>query len=1212
MGTFFRFAGLVAPVALLAACGDSSPTGVSLNPPAASRFVIPRGASPVGAAIALGVTPMAIDEHGIPRLFHAAHAPLAPAATATETALIHVRRLAPAWGVRTVPGLEALGEVTVGGGTIVRLRQTIDGMPVDGGELRVYVTANGGLVAASGLMVGAETPRARPRFVDDDVAAVSRAMHHTYGSAFDGGKLVVKRRRDDGSRILTGRSGTIEVQLANARKIWHRTGDHLTAAWVTEAYASATTTTNGDAFQTITAADDGRVLEHHSLVADASFNYRVFAEDVGERHPFDGPIVDSTPHPTGVPTGLYPAYVTPNLVAVDGLNHPVGSATADSWLPAGATETVGNNVEAYTDLNAPTGLSFGDFRATVTAAGSFDRTFDTAQTPLASQAQQMAGITSLFYTMNWLHDFWYDHGFTETAGNGQDQNFGRGGQDRDALLAEAQDNALGGSRNNANMSTPSDGLPPRMQVFVWSGKQELKVTAQPADRGPTVGSAAFGPQSFDATGLLVLADDGTAPGSDACTPLTNNVTGKVVLVDRGACGFKSKVLRAQQAGAIGVVLANNQGTTPINMADDATITTPITIGTISVTLAEGTALKTDLGAGSVNVTLHRLSGVDLEGTLDASVVGHEFGHYLHHRLSLCDTTMCAAMSEGWADFSALLLQARDGDDLTGAYPVGIYSTQSFNGDPAYFGIRRAPYSVKQTINSLAFHHMSNDAVLPTTHPFLAFGNNAEVHNAGEVWAAMLWEGYVALQQATPGQFDAVRAKMAEYVVAGLLIAPPQATPTEMRDAILTAVHAASVTDHDVLAAAYARRGFGSCAVSADRDSTTFIGIVDSTELKGNTVTGAVSATPLTSCDTDGAVDGGETGRIVLPIANRGPVDLTNVTVTVTSTTPGVTIATAAQQIATLPAYGTADITVDFSLADTATTPLAGDFAIEIAAANACNATLTVPLALRLNVDDVASTSATDTFDTAVSVWTAATDSLPAWRQTRETALDGAWHADDNGSTSNTTLTSPMLTADATTPVTVTFQHSYQFEGDATTAFDGGVIEISTNGITFNDVTTFTGVDPGYNGTLTTGGSNNPLAGRLAYVVKNAANPAVDTVTLDFGTQLAGQTFQLRFRVGTDQGAGAPGWDIDDVVFTGIVGTPFPTQVADAGDCAQPMPDAGVPVGPDGSVPVGPDADEPDPMMPDGDGGCCDAGPLRAGNFGVALGVLALLLRRRRR
>lgn len=1148
---------------------------------------------------------MALDSHGVPQLLRAASTPVAPAPTATASALIHIHRLAAAWGVRTPVTLEGIGEIAVAGGTIVRVRQRVDGLPIDGAELRIFVRADGGLVAASGQLLGTEIARAPARFVDDDTMAVARAVQNAYGVAFDRGALRTQRRRPDGSRVLTGRSGAIEVQLASARKIWHRDGDALTAAWLTEAYASHTDTTNGDAFSTVTAAADGRVIAHHNLVADAAFAYRVFAEDTGELHPLDGPIVDSTPHPTGVPTGLFPAYVAPNLVSVTGQNHPAGSATPDPWLATGATETIGNNVEAYTDLNAPTGLSFGDFRATITSAGTFDRTFDTAAVPLASQAQQMAGITALFYTMNWLHDFWYDVGFTEAAGNGQNSNFGRGGEDRDALLAEAQDNALGGSRNNANMSTPSDGLPPRMQVFVWSGKQELKLTTQPTDRAAATASAGFGPPTFDVTASVVLADDGTAPGSDACTPLVNDVTGKIVLIDRGTCGFKSKVLRAEQAGAVGVIVANNQGTTAAAMGDDATITTPITIGSIAVALAEGTALKAELLAAPVTATLHRLTGIDLDGTLDASVIAHEFGHYIHHRLSVCDTTLCGAMSEGWGDFTALMMTARAGDDLTGAYPLAIYSTQSFSGDPAYFGIRRAPYSVQQTINSLAFHHMTNGAALPTTHPFLPFNTNAEVHNAGEVWAAMLWEGYVALQQAHPGEFDATRTKMGEYVVAGLLLAPPQATPTETRDALLTAVHAVSVADHDVLAAAFARRGFGSCAVSPDRDSTTFDGIVDSAEIKGNTVVGAVTATTLTSCDSDAVVDGGETGQVVVPVANTGPVDLTNVTVTVVSTTPGLTVTGSPQQIASLPAYGTASVSVGFSLDQSPTAPLAGDLSVEIASANACTATLTVPLSMRLNVDDVASSSATDTFDTAASVWSAATDSQPAWRQIRESALDGAWHADDLGSTSNTTLTSPMLTASTTTPVTVTFQHRYSFEGDATTAFDGGVIEISTDGISFVDVTTFTGVTPGYNATLTsTGGTSNPLAGRPAYSLNNPANPATDTVTLDFGTQLAGQTFQLRFRAGTDQASGAAGWDIDDVAFTGIIGTPFPAQVADAGNCTvAPMPDAGVSVGPDAG-------DEP--MMPDADGGCCDAGPLRATNLGVGLGVLALVLRRRRR
>ena len=161
------------------------------------------------------------------------------------------------------------------------------------------------------------------------------------------------------------------------------------------------------------------------------------------------------------------------LVTVDGLNHPAGGA-ADPWLPAGATETVGNNVDAYTDLNPPGGLTAGDFRAATTAAGTFDRAYDVTRAPLASADQQAAAITQLFYGIKWLPDDWYDAGFTEAAGNGQTSNFGRGGVEGDALLAEDQDDANGGSRNNANMSTPEDGMAPRMQVYLWSGPDDRR------------------------------------------------------------------------------------------------------------------------------------------------------------------------------------------------------------------------------------------------------------------------------------------------------------------------------------------------------------------------------------------------------------------------------------------------------------------------------------------------------------------------------------------------------------------------------------------------------------------------------------------------------------------------------------------------------------------------------------------------------------------
>ncbi|MBC7173147.1 MAG: peptidase, partial [Polyangiaceae bacterium] len=114
----------------------------------------------------------------------------------------------------------------------------------------------------------------------------------------------------------------------------------------------------------------------------------------------------------------------------------------------------------------------------------------------------------------------------------------------------------------------------------------------------------------------------------------------------------------------------------------------------------------------------------------------------------------------------------------------------------------------------------------------------------------------------------------------------------------------------------------------------------------------------------------------------------------------------------------------------------------------------------------------------------------------------------------------------------------------------GVIEISTDdGATWVDVTTF-GVTPGYSGTISDL-AGNPLANRLAYGDRNPSHPARDTVTLDFGAQLAGETVRLRFRLGTDEAVGAAGWEIDDLAFAGLTNAPFTAMVDGAPTCQRP-------------------------------------------------------------
>jgi extracellular elastinolytic metalloproteinase len=76
-----------------------------------------------------------------------------------------------------------------------------------------------------------------------------------------------------------------------------------------------------------------------------------------------------------------------------------------------------------------------------------------------------ATVTQLFYTSNMVHDLFYRYGFDEVAGNFQQYNFGRGGAENDAVIANAQD---GSGFNNANFMTPPDGQNGKCRMYLWN------------------------------------------------------------------------------------------------------------------------------------------------------------------------------------------------------------------------------------------------------------------------------------------------------------------------------------------------------------------------------------------------------------------------------------------------------------------------------------------------------------------------------------------------------------------------------------------------------------------------------------------------------------------------------------------------------------------------------------------------------------------------
>jgi extracellular elastinolytic metalloproteinase len=140
---------------------------------------------------------------------------------------------------------------------------------------------------------------------------------------------------------------------------------------------------------------------------------------------------------------------------------PFGWHDTNGVAGAEFTTTQGNNVQAYTDVdanNSPDANSSPSGGAALT----FDFPLNLAQAP---STYRPAAVTNLFYLNNFIHDVQYQYGYDEAGGNFQVNNYGRGGAGNDSVRAEAQD---GAGVNNANFGTPPDGQRPRMQMFVWT------------------------------------------------------------------------------------------------------------------------------------------------------------------------------------------------------------------------------------------------------------------------------------------------------------------------------------------------------------------------------------------------------------------------------------------------------------------------------------------------------------------------------------------------------------------------------------------------------------------------------------------------------------------------------------------------------------------------------------------------------------------------
>jgi hypothetical protein len=212
--------------------------------------------------------------------------------------------------------------------------------------------------------------------------------------------------------------------------------------------------TRGEMYGVLVDAEQGDVLARQSYTKYISeATYRVYTGD-SPTPSSPGLSAPATNQPPEVPRVLL------TLTALDTNASPAG------WLNDGVNETLGNNVDAHLDRD---GNNVADLpRPMGTTNRVFDFPLDLTRDPGTYSA---ASVVQLFYWNNWAHDQLYELGFTETAGNFQQDNFGRGGTGNDPVQADGQD---GDGYNNANMATPPDGMAPRMQMFLFSGSSPFR------------------------------------------------------------------------------------------------------------------------------------------------------------------------------------------------------------------------------------------------------------------------------------------------------------------------------------------------------------------------------------------------------------------------------------------------------------------------------------------------------------------------------------------------------------------------------------------------------------------------------------------------------------------------------------------------------------------------------------------------------------------
>lgn len=429
------------------------------------------------------------------------------------------------------------------GGTHITHKQFYRGLPVFGAELKTHYDASDNLVAANGTFVPGIDVDTTPTRSGD--AATKLAM----------------------TRVVTDLGRPVKLSASKPTLMIYREGlaqgvdgpNHL--AW-------EVVVGNGVDVREFVYVDahSGKVIQTTTGVFDAK-----------NRRAYDGLGIDPAPGPN------YPN----NPFWVEGQAFPTGNLEADNMIAAssdiydlfkkafGRDSFDGNGATMDSIFNRGDGCPNASWNGTFISFCPGTTTDDvTAHEWGHAYTEYTHGLV-----YHWQPGA-LNEAYSDIWGETVDRINGRGGDTPDTARTDGS-------------CTTFTSLPPQVTVTAPASIAGIK----------DAGTAAWGPQSFTLSGTLAGVGVGTT--NAACAPLpAGSLTGKIAFIDRGTCGFSVKAMYAQAAGAVGVIIGNNQGGTAlINMSETAGQTS--TLPSLSVSQNDGTAIKAALASGTVTLTLAR-------------------------------------------------------------------------------------------------------------------------------------------------------------------------------------------------------------------------------------------------------------------------------------------------------------------------------------------------------------------------------------------------------------------------------------------------------------------------------------------------------------------------------------------------------------------------------------------------------------------------------